>query len=174
MNRRQASLYLPNALHVESLRRRHNPVQARLIPAHVTLCREDEVDDWDAVRETLLSVCPFELTLEFGAPVREHNFVFLPVRKGLDAFHAFRRTLLKAEPRQHIPHVTIIHPRNGTCTDSIFEEIASNIEPFPCTFREVMLIEQKGDGPWFPFARTESSVQAPIRPLDNEQRDRPT
>ena len=157
MNRRQASLYLPNSLHVESLRRRHNPVQARLIPAHVTLCREDEVDDWDAFRETLTSLCPFELTLEFGVPVREHNFVFLPVCKGLDAFHAFRRALLKAEPRQHIPHVTIIHPRNGTCTDSIFEEIALNIASFPCIFREVMLIEQEGDGVWKQVARIGAS-----------------
>lgn len=45
--RRQATLYLPSpcSVAVEAVRSRYNPVQAELIAAHVTLCREDEVGD---------------------------------------------------------------------------------------------------------------------------------
>lgn len=173
MNRRQASLYLPDLLHIESLRVRFNPAQALLIPAHVTLCREDEVTDWDAFQARLESLCPFKITLEFGVPVRENNFVFLPVRGGVDEFHQFRTALLKREPRRHIPHVTIIHPRNGTCTDQIFADILEKVQPFQITFREVMLIEQKDDGVWNLVARVgtanelNSSVQ--FAPVDRQR-----
>jgi hypothetical protein len=153
VNRRQASLYLTNVPHIESLRRRFDPTQARLIPTHVTLCREDEVKDWDAFRARLQSLCPFEISLEFGDPVREDNFVFLPVREGFNDFHAFRRALLTDEPRIHIPHVTIIHPRNGTCTDQIFTEISESIPPLQFTFREVMLVEQEDGDVWKLIAR---------------------
>jgi hypothetical protein len=162
MNRRQASLYLPDLLHIESLRFRHNPTQARLIPAHVTLCREDEVTDWDAFRSNLECLCPFQITLDFGVPVRDNNFVFLPVRAGLEEFHDFRRALLPKEPRKQTPHVTIIHPRNGNCTDDVFSDISANISPFQFTFREVMLIEQEGDGVWKPFARVGAASERPV------------
>lgn len=153
MNRRQASLFLPDLFQIESLRRRYNPVQARLIPAHVTLCREDEVADWDAVRTRLESLCPFEIALGFGAPIRENNFVFLPVLEGSDRFHEFRCEILTNDSRRHVPHVTIIHPRNGTCTDEVFADITANVASFQCTFREVVLIEQKGDGIWKTIVR---------------------
>ena len=153
MNRRQASLYLTDLPQVESLRLRYNPVQARLIPAHVTLCREDEVSDWDAFRVRLESLCPFRITLEFGSPLRDNDLVFLPVRSGFDDFQEFRRALLPIEPREHNPHVTIIHPRNGTCTDEIFAQISATIQPLQVTFREVMLIEQDNGGTWNLVAR---------------------
>lgn len=173
MYRRQASLYLPNLLHIESLRIRHNPLQARLIPAHVTLCREDEVTDWDAFQARLASLCPFEITLGFEAPVRDKDFVFLPVREGLEEFHQFRSALMQGEPRKHTPHVTIIHPRNGTCTDPIFREISASIAPFTCTFREVMLIEQVGDGVWNKIAQVGISHESHVRNPCNEQSDSP-
>ena len=153
MNRRQASLYLTDLPHVESLRLRHNPAQARLIPAHVTLCREDEVSDWDAFHARLESLCPFQITLEFGNPIKDDNFVFLPIRSGIDDFHEFRRAVLLMEPRKHNPHVTIIHPRNGTCTNDIFAQIVASIPPIQFTFREVMLIEQENGGIWNLVAR---------------------
>ncbi len=148
MKRRQASLFLDDQFQIESLRLRYNPVQARLIPAHVTLCREDEVADWDAVRARLESLSPFEIQLRFGEPVREDNFVFLPVIEGCDQFHEFRCAILGNDARRHVPHVTIIHPRNGTCTDPIFADISATISSFQYTFRKVMLIEQEGDGVW--------------------------
>lgn len=154
MRRRQASLYLPDPFEVETVRLRYNPIQAQLIPSHVTLCREDEVTDWEAFRARLESLRPFEITLTFGAPVREHDFVFLPVLEGLDVYHLFRRRLLQTEVRNQTPHVTLIHPRNGTCTDEVFADISATIiSPFQRTFCEVMLIEQENGGVWSVVSR---------------------
>lgn len=152
--RRQASLYLRDQFQIESVRLRYNPMQATLIPAHVTLCREDEVTDWAAFRTRLESLGPFEITFTFGSPLREDNFVFLPVGEGLDDYHRFRRTILSDEARKMTPHVTLIHPRNGLCTDEIFADILATFpSPFQHTFREVMLIEQVDGGPWRAVSR---------------------
>ena len=152
--RRQASLYLSDHIQIESVRSRYNPIQARLIPAHVTLCREDEVTDWDAFRTRLESLRPFEITLTFGTPVRDQYFVFLPVCEGFDLYQAFRRKALMKEARDQTPHLTLIHPRNGTCTDQIFADSAETIiSPFRYTFREVMLIEQEDGGVWRVISR---------------------
>lgn len=168
MKRRQASLYLHDQFQVESLRFRHNPTQARLIPAHVTLCREEEVTDWDALRARLESLCPFEITLEFGVPVRDHDFVFLPIREGLDDFHEFRCAILMKEARKQTPHVTIIHPRNGTCTYQVFADISATISPFQYTFREVTLIEQENGGVWNVISRIgKPNEQAPGAQIDD-------
>lgn len=160
MNRRQASLFLSDQFQIESLRLRYNPVQARLIPAHVTFCREDEVTDWDALRARLESLGPFEIELGFGAPIRENNFVFLPVVEGSDQFHEFRCAILGDDAREQVPHVTIIHPRNGTCTDQIFADITASVSSFQHTFREVMLIEQEGDGVWRTVTRVGNSSES--------------
>lgn len=159
MKRRQASLFLRDQFQIESLRLRYNPVQARLIPAHVTLCREDEVADWDAVHARLESFCPFEIVLGFGAPVREDNFVYLPVNLGGDQFHEFRCAVLKTHARKHVPHLTIIHPRNGVCSDQLFAEISTTVSSFEYTFPEVMLIEQEDDGVWKTISRVGKTTE---------------
>lgn len=151
--RRQASLYLNNAPHIESLRTRFNPAQAKLIPAHVTLIREDEVADWDELNQRLKDLGDIELTLQFGFPKREENLVFLSVVGGNDQFDKLRATLLPGTtPRKHNPHLTLIHPRNGICTDAIFDEIIDTVSAFEATFTTVSLIEQTDGGPWKPFA----------------------
>ena len=149
MKRRQASLFLVDQFAIEALRLRHNPVQARLIPPHVTLCREDELTDWDALQARLEALRPFEITLTFGPPVRENHFVYLPVCEGFADYQDFRRKMLQTDARIQIPHLTLIHPRNGICTDEIFADVSATINaPFQCTFREVMLIEQQDGGVW--------------------------
>lgn len=151
--RRQASLYLFDHFTIESCRSRFNPAQARLIPPHVTLCREDEVTDWGAWQKSLESLLPLEITLEFGDPVREENFVYLPVARGLEDFRQLRAKILRPPVREHSPHLTLIHPRNGICSDEIFNEITANLRPFQYTFREVALIEQVDGGAWTLISR---------------------
>jgi hypothetical protein len=68
--RRQLSLYVPRAegALLEAVRRVLDPVQAGLIPAHVTLCREDELGHVAAMEiEARLRMA---VTLGFGRPVR--------------------------------------------------------------------------------------------------------
>ncbi len=151
-HRRQATLFFgdpPPAL--VRCRQFYNPVQAALIDAHVTLCREDEVFDWTAFEERVASLTQLKLRMEFGRPIRRGDLVFLPVTAGAEHFAALRRTLLSdntSEPRTMDPHVTVIHPRNGTCTDEAFAEIERSLPPFEWTFNEVALIEQHNGGQW--------------------------
>ena len=151
--RRQATLYLPlpDSTAIESLRSRFNRVQFELIRAHVTLCREDEVSDWDKFASRLSDLGSIEVTLSFGVPVRDDNLVYLPATGSTDSYDALRRSLLSTRnsvPRKHDPHITIIHPRNGICSDSVFDEISSQLKPFTTSFRCVTLIEQIDGGPW--------------------------
>ena len=149
--RRQASMYLQGVPEIENLRVRFNPVQARLIPAHVTLCREDEVQDWLRLESRIQDRIPISLTLGFGRAVRDDNLVFLPVVFGGEQFEKLRHVLLNdgiAPPRKLTPHITVIHPRNGVCTDAAFDEILQRLPPFKITLREISLIEQTVGGPW--------------------------
>lgn len=151
--RRQATLYIPAPYDtpVESIRARFNPAQHALIQAHVTLCREDEVADSRDVAFRLKSIGPLAVTLAFGPPVRDHDLVYLPVIGSTASFDALRESLL-ARPdlvvRPHTPHITLIHPRNGTCSDSALAAIAREHVPFQVTFRRATLIVQVDGGPW--------------------------
>jgi 2'-5' RNA ligase len=153
--RRQASFYLSDVPEIEDLRIRFNPVQAQFIPAHVTLCREDEVDDWSVLESRIQARIPIALTLGFRCPVREGNLVFLPAVSGVGEFDDLRNQLLSdgiKRPRKQTPHITIIHSRNGSCTDAVFDEIGQRLHPFTITLREISLIEQTGGGPWVRLA----------------------
>lgn len=149
--RRQASLYLDDVPVVEDLRLRFNPAQAVLIPAHITLCREDEVSHWFAFEDRVRSVLPIAVTLKFGPPVRDGDLVYLPAVGSTQSFDRLRHDLLELvgkSPRKHLPHITIIHPRNGFCTDEIYAQIADCVTPFTATFHEISLIEQNDGGVW--------------------------
>lgn len=151
--RRQATLYLPLPFSdcVESLRSQFNRDQFQLIRAHVTLCREDEVSDWGELASRLLDLGTIEVGLEFGMPIRENNLVYLPAVGSTDSFDSLRQTILSSSlsmPRKHRPHMTLIHPRNGLCTDSVFEEITARSEPFSVNFRCVTIIEQVDTERW--------------------------
>ena len=151
--RRQATLYVPPPLDVvvESLRTQFNPIQAALIRAHVTLCREDEVSDWHKTEDCLRRMAKIDVTLHFDIPIRDGNLVYLPSTGSTDSFDALRSSLLStgnSSPRKHAPHITLIHPRNGTCSKSDFDEISSQCKPFTITFHQATLIEQIDGGPW--------------------------
>lgn len=151
ITRRQASLYLYDVPVVEDLRRRFNPAQAALIPSHITLCREDEVSDWIAFENQVRSRLSIAVALEFGAPVRDRDLVYLPAVGSTQTFDQLRRDLLELDgtpPRRQLPHITIIHPRNGSCTDEIYDQIVFSIAPFTAIFHEISLIEQHDGGAW--------------------------
>ncbi|MEZ4400801.1 MAG: 2'-5' RNA ligase family protein [Kofleriaceae bacterium] len=163
--RRQLTLFVEPAaaVELERARRAWNPAQAALIRAHVTLAREDELADEARVVATLAAGALPALTLGFGPPERfdAGRGVLLPARAGLAAYAALRRQVLAgavAEVRQAAPHLTLIHPRNGTCTDASFADLTARALPTELTFAMVELIEQRAGGPWrslarFPLAR---------------------
>lgn len=150
-SRRQATLFLQRPSWVNKIRLDLNPAQARLIDAHVTLCREDEVSDWEELGRRLLDLQPHAVTLKFGPPHRDGDLVYIPCVGSTSAFDDLRYMLLgiaSAKPRKHNPHITLIHPRNGICSDAGFASIISVFEPFSYTFDEVAFIQQENSSIW--------------------------
>jgi 2'-5' RNA ligase len=149
--RRQATLFLRDNATIDQLRWKFNPIQAALIAPHITLCREDEVDDWGRLEQVLREHRQQSVTLHFGNPLRDGNLVYLPSSGAQTEFENLRALLLDtatSKARPHQAHVTIIHPRNGVCTSATFADIAASLRPFTATFEHVSLIEQIDGGPW--------------------------
>jgi 2'-5' RNA ligase len=153
--RKQLTLFLEEqAEAIEEIRGRFNPAQHALIAAHVTLCREDELLDLTRIRTNLQALAQMQpIEIDFGPVERfgEGKGVLLPALPGNLAFHALRKAALQGvvdAPRQHQPHITLLHPRNGTCTDAIFQQIASTALPTRIRFAVISLIEQQGEGKW--------------------------
>jgi hypothetical protein len=149
--RRQATLFLRGNELVDRIRNTYNPAQSRLIGSHVTLCREDEVVDWEIVGQKLAANNFESVTLEFGRPRQQGGLVYLPCIGATGDFDGLRAALLSDStepPRRHDPHITLVHPRNGVCSSSDFEKISAAIEPFTYTFDEVSFIAQIDRGVW--------------------------
>lgn len=153
--RRQLTLFLdPVAAEpLEILRKAFNPAQHALIKAHATLCREDELEALDLVIENIAKIQREPFTLEFGAPIRfsEGNGVLLPAIGDLSPFHQLRADILRGifeNPRIQEPHITLIHPRNASCTDAIFAQIQQAALPRTFVFSKISLIEQEIGKVW--------------------------
>jgi hypothetical protein len=150
--RRQLSLFVPagQAEALEAARRVLDPVQHRLIPAHVTLCRDEETAalDLSALAAILRDATP--LRLRFGAPESfwEHGVV-LPCIAGEDAFFALRGRLVgESRARLQRPHMTLAHPRNPKAPGNTPDQIGSVRPGAEVCFDAVQYIEQSGGGPW--------------------------
>ncbi|MEO1050986.1 MAG: 2'-5' RNA ligase family protein [Bacteroidota bacterium] len=153
--RQQLTLFVPESqsAEIEKVRKQFNPIQYGLIAAHVTLCREDEIVDLDVVMDNINRIETKELSVSLGQATRfsEGKGVTLDGHGSNVAFHALRKEVLKGiigQPRQHQPHITLMHPRNATCTDQMFEEIRQFKLPEVITFDKISLIEQRDWGKW--------------------------
>jgi 2'-5' RNA ligase len=151
----QLTLFIPeqDAIAFEKVRKAHNPEQYKLIHAHITLCREDELDLIDHVILNLEKL-QFEcFPIDFGKVERfsQGKGVLLPAIGDNEVFQKLRSTVLKGiidQPRKHEPHITLMHPRNATCTDKLFESIQKNSFPQQIIFDEICLIEQEIGKKW--------------------------
>ncbi len=138
---------------IELVRQQFNPEQHALIGCHVTLCREDELEQMEKVLHNLEDLDQGSIILEFGHPIRfsAGDGVLLPAMGDDQHFQCLRASILKgliAHPRKQEPHITLMHPRNSTCTDEIFTQIVKNIFPKQITFRKITLIEQELGKKW--------------------------
>lgn len=151
-SRKQLSMYVPpdGARDIEAVRRLVDPVQSSLIPAHVTLCREDELGDIASVRARLRSV-PFEpLALRFGKLVAfSGHGLLLECVRGEGRFRALREYLLgSSRVREQKPHITLAHPRNPKSSGNSLSNTSTLPEVIEVTFPSVYLVEQEGGRPW--------------------------
>lgn len=154
MNRRQLTLFLSGepAAAVEAVRRVVDPEQYRLIPAHVTLCREDEVVGIppDELEARLAAGSGRRITLEFGRAelFSEHGIQLRCVAGGAE-FQALRELVLGsreiARPR---PHITLAHPRNLRAAGNSLEAALALPARLQVRLSWIHLIEQEGAQSW--------------------------
>lgn len=138
---------------IEKIRQEFNPEQYALIKTHVTLCREDELT---LIEEVILNLTKCEMnsvSINFGAVTRfsDGKGVLIPAIGKNEQFQNLRKTILKGiieEPRNHEPHITLMHPRNSTCTDSIFNKIKKMELSTKIAFTKISLIEQEDVKKW--------------------------
>lgn len=150
--RTQLTLFVPapHAGPIEAVRRVLDPVQASLIAAHVTLCREDELAALpaEALRERLAGAGP--LTLAFGAPVAfDGHGILLPCVRGEREFRALRVHVLgRDDVRDQRPHLTLAHPRNPRAPGNSLAHASAlrQLEAIP--FATACRIRQDGAAPW--------------------------
>lgn len=153
--RRQLTLFVnpKDAETIEQIRQEFNPKQFALIKCHVTLCREDEIENLEQVISNLQSLRQEEIDIEFGKATRFDNGkgLFLPATTNNASFQTLRRKVLfglNDNQRKQEPHITLMHPRNSTCTDAIFQQIESVKLPTQIKFNTISLIEQENGGAW--------------------------
>ena len=153
--RRQLTLFVDEkqSAAIESIRQKLNPLQYGLIKAHVTLCREDEIEPIENVLHNLTNQILPKIVICFGGVIRfsDGNGVLLPANDNLHSYRTLRSKILRGiieTPRNNEPHITLMHPRNSTCTDDIFQQISKVILPAVITFEKISLIEQIDQGPW--------------------------
>ncbi len=148
--RKQLTLFVPkkDAEIIEFVREKFNPIQKKLIDAHITLCREDEIEDLEEVLQNLKNLKNIEIKIEFGVPekFKEQNGVYLPAQN-TNAFDELRGKII-SNPRKQIPHITLMHPRNSECTHEIFAQIQNFNFPKEIIFNEICLIEQIDEKKW--------------------------
>ena len=151
----QLTLFLPepDAATIEAIRRQYNLEQVALIRAHITLCREDELEPIERVVANLATLRSDPVEVQFGPVVRfsDGQGVLIPAAGDNDAFQQLRKQVLRGVvdvPRRHEPHITLMHPRNSLCTDAIFAQIEQFALPRSIRLNRISLIEQEAGQPW--------------------------
>lgn len=150
----QLSLFVPSSVgaQLEPFRWVLDPVQAKLIPAHVTLCREDEFAglSLEALQARLDAAEAAVIELRFGpAEVFAGHGVLLPCVAGSQAFQDLRRRVLGSEAvREHAPHLTLAHPRNPRAVGNTAAALAELPADLNIEFSVVSRIEQANGSKW--------------------------
>ena len=153
--RTQITLFVEenDAKAIEQVRKKFNPEQYELIKAHVTLCREDELEQIEKVMLNLTNLDAGYVMIDFGKPVRfsDGKGVLIPAVGDNEQLQRLREKILKGvteNPRKHEPHITLMHPRNSTCTDEIFSQIEKMEFSQRIEFKKISLIEQEIGKKW--------------------------
>ncbi len=138
---------------IEKIRKEFNPKQYELIKSHVTLCREDELDQIEKVILNAEKLNLDGIIINFGEPVRFLNGkgVLIMAAGNNKPFQELRKKILHGTTLSvttHQPHITLMHPRNSTCTDAIFKQIAAHHFPHKIKFSKITLIEQEAGMKW--------------------------
>ncbi|MEO8769896.1 MAG: 2'-5' RNA ligase family protein [Ferruginibacter sp.] len=138
---------------IEDIRKQFNPEQYALIKCHVTLCKEDELEHIEKIIEGLKKLKHNSIVIDFGEATRFSNGkgVLLPAIGDNKDFHSLRAIILQPviqNIKNASPHITLMHPRNSSCTNELYEEIEKIQLPNKLQFKKISLIEQNLGGKW--------------------------
>ena len=141
------------AANIEVIRQRFNPAQYDLIRAHITLCRDEELNQITEIIANLQQLNGRSFEMELGKPIRfdQDRGILIPVYDINGAFHNLRKQILAGiveTPKIMHPHITLIHPRNGYCNDDIAAQITKMALPKRVQCQNISLIEQLSGGKW--------------------------
>lgn len=152
--RKQLTLFIEQSNEIiENIRVEHNPEQHSLISAHVTLCREDEIEKIDEVIERIKSISlkkPVRIEFKKVERFAEGKGVLIPATDKNIEFRELRKSVLGQTnlANQLVPHITLMHPRNSDCTNETFKKIKKQKLPTELLFKKISLIEQRSGGTW--------------------------
>jgi len=134
---------------VEPIRQKLDPIQHALIPAHVTLCRDDELPDLQQLMQRLERLEPFLITMKFGQPQElPDGCVLLRPTAGIEQFQELRQLILGTTARAYGAHLTLLHPRNASGIPLNLAGVGRELAGLVVTFNTVTLVEQHGGEPW--------------------------
>lgn len=145
-------MYIPpeQASVIETARSAVDPIQHQLIPAHVTLCRDNELSNFAEIEDRLL-VNPYRsVDLTFGKPEVFHGHgIIMECISDLGTFKALREFLLGPNCKNvQLPHLTLAHPRNSRAEGNSLENTDLIPTPLHAVLDRIVLIEQEGDSQW--------------------------
>ena len=153
-HRKQLTLFInePSGT-IEEIRAYYNPVQYNLIKAHITLCREDEIEPTEKLIERITSILLVRpLRIELGKVERfaDGKGIYISSFGDNKDFKELRKLVLGQTKlkKEQVPHITLMHPGNSICTNEIFEQISHYDFPSELEFGKISLIEQKNGGKW--------------------------
>ena len=151
MVRNQLSMFVrgPKQHEIEQIRQAVDPVQSALIPAHVTVCREDELQGVSVsmLRARLAAQVP--ITLTFGEAERfgVHG-IMLKCVDGAERHAQLRQRVLGQSARVAMPHITLAHPRNPMARGNSLDKVGLAL-PIMMEFDRIVLIHQDAaNEPW--------------------------
>ena len=153
--RTQLTLFVnsPESQIIDKIRERYNPIQYSLIKPHITLCREEEIINIEKVTKNLENLKFEAFSLELGKPTRfnDANGLYLPIVGNSEKYFQLRKLILNEvfeTISNPLPHITIMHPKNSSCSNEIFNQIISFNIPQLVNFSCVSLITQRNNEKW--------------------------
>ena len=155
MRRLHLTLFLDpmESMVIEYIRKRFNPEQFRLIPAHITLCRENELEDLTRIKHVLetLDFEEFDLSLGEIREISAELGVWVTLLDPQGKVPQLREMILGgASPSagNFTPHITLMHPMNSKLNRQKVETIKEVELSGMIRISRISLIEQQEDQIW--------------------------